>query len=76
MRRFISIILGVLVLAGALYIAKYFIDNKNKPKPKFDKIVKTVFVEEVENKDIRLKTMIPMAPILAALFAMRANTSI
>jgi multidrug efflux pump subunit AcrA (membrane-fusion protein) len=52
MRRFISIILGILVLAAAFYVAKYFIDSNNKPKPKFDKIVKTVFVEEVENKDI------------------------
>ncbi len=52
MRQFISIILGVLLLAGAVFLAKYFIDNKMKPKPKFDKIVKTVFVEEVVNKDI------------------------
>ncbi len=52
MRRFISIILGALVLAGAIFLAKYFIDSNNKPKPKFNKIVKTVFVEEVENKDI------------------------
>ena len=52
MRKIISIVLGVLLLVGAIFIAKYLIDNKKKPKPKFDKIVKTVFVEEVENKDI------------------------
>ncbi len=52
MRKIISIALGVLLLVGAVFIAKYLIDNKKKPKPKFDKIVKTVFVEEVENKDI------------------------
>jgi len=52
MRKFISIVLGVLLLGGAVFVAKYLIDNKMKPKPKFDKIVKTVFVEEVENKDI------------------------
>lgn len=39
-------------MVGAVFIAKYLIDNKKKPKPQFDKIVKTVFVEEVVNKDI------------------------
>lgn len=52
MRKILSIVLGVLLLAGAVFLAKYLIDNKKRPKPTFDKIVKTVFVEEVENKDI------------------------
>ena len=52
MRKIISIVLGVLILAGAGFAAKYFIDNKKQPKPKFDKVVKTVYVEEVENKEI------------------------
>ena len=52
MRKIISIVLGVLLLVGAVFVAKYLIDNKKKPKPTFDKIVKTVFVEEVTNKDI------------------------
>ena len=52
MRKIISIALGVLLLVGALFVAKYLIDNKKRPKPKFDKIVKTVFVEEVNNREI------------------------
>jgi len=52
MRKILSIILGILLLAGAFLLSKYFIENKNKPKPKFEKIVKTVFVNKVENKDI------------------------
>lgn len=52
MRKGISIILALLLLAGASLLAKYFIDNKQKPKPKFNKIVKTVFTETVENKSI------------------------
>jgi len=52
MRKIISITLGILLLAGAVLVAKYLIDKKNKPKPKFDKIVKTVFVEEVNNREI------------------------
>ncbi len=52
MRKILSIALGILILVGAFFIAKYLIDNKKKPKPKFDKIVKTVFVEKVVNKEI------------------------
>ena len=52
MRKILSIILGVLLIAGAVFAAKYLIENKKKPKPKFEKIVKTVFVQKVENKDI------------------------
>ncbi len=52
MRKLLSIALGVLLVLGAFFVAKHFIDNKKRPKPKFDKIVKTVFVEKVENKEI------------------------
>ncbi len=52
MRKLLSIILGFFLLVGAVFTAKYLIDNKKRPKPKFDKIVKTVFVEKVENKEI------------------------
>jgi len=52
MRKYLSIVLGILLLVVAVFVAKYLIDNKEKPRPKFAKIVKTVFVEEVENKDI------------------------
>lgn len=52
MRKILSILLGILILLGAVFVAKYLIDNKKRPKPKFDIIVKTVFVEKVENKEI------------------------
>ncbi|MFT5791634.1 MAG: membrane fusion protein (multidrug efflux system) [Saprospiraceae bacterium] len=52
MRKLLSIALGILLLVGAVFVAKYLIANKMKPKPIFNKIVKTVFVEEVENRDI------------------------
>ncbi len=52
MRKILSIILGVLLLVGAFFIAKNFIDNKKKPKPKFEKLVKTVSVKKIVNKDI------------------------
>jgi hypothetical protein len=52
MRKALSIVFGVILLIGAVLLAQYLINNKKKPKPKFDKIVKTVFVNKVENKDI------------------------
>lgn len=52
MRKALSIIFGIIVLVGAILLAQYLINNKKKPKPKFDKIVKTVFINEVENKEI------------------------
>lgn len=52
MRKALSIIFGIIVLVGAILLAQYLINNKKKPKPKFDKIVKTVFVNEVKNKEI------------------------
>ncbi len=52
MRKALSIIFGIIVLVGAILLAQYLINNKKKPKPKFDKIVKTVFVNDVNNKEI------------------------
>jgi multidrug efflux pump subunit AcrA (membrane-fusion protein) len=52
MRKLISILLGIVLIAGAIFISKKIIANKKKPKPKVEKIVKTVFTELVENKDI------------------------
>ena len=52
MRNGITIVFAILLLAGSLFFAKYLIDNKKKPKPQYNKIVKTVFTETVENKNI------------------------
>jgi multidrug efflux pump subunit AcrA (membrane-fusion protein) len=52
MRKIILAILGVLLIAGAIFLGNYFIDNNQKPRPKFKKSVKTVFVKTVENKEI------------------------
>lgn len=52
MRKIILIVLGVLLLAGSIFAAKYIIDNNNKPKPTFEKVVKTVFAEEINNTTI------------------------
>tara|TARA_R110001583_G_scaffold6491_4_gene32770 strand:+ start:5873 stop:6994 length:1122 start_codon:yes stop_codon:yes gene_type:complete len=52
MRKTITIILALALLLGSLFFAKYLIDNKNKPKPQFDKVVKTVFTKIVKNSTV------------------------
>ena len=52
MRNIILAILGVLLIAGAIFLGNYFIDKNQRPKPKFKKTIKTVFVENVENTKI------------------------
>ncbi|MFY9242510.1 MAG: efflux RND transporter periplasmic adaptor subunit [Polaribacter sp.] len=52
MRNIILSIIGVLLIVGAIFLGKYFIDKNQKPLPTFKKTIKTVFVENVENKDV------------------------
>lgn len=52
MRNIILTIVGVLLVAAAYFGGKVLLDRKNKPKPKYNKTIKTVFIEEVENKEI------------------------
>ena len=52
MRKLVSILLGLALIVGAIFISKKIIANKKKPKPKVEKIIKTVFTQVVENKDI------------------------
>ena len=52
MRKIISIGLGIGIVIAAFYIAKVMIDSNQKKNRKAPKIIKTVFVETVENKEI------------------------
>ena len=52
MRNLILSIIGVLSIVIAIFAGKYVIEKYQKPKPKFAKKIKTVFVENVVNKDI------------------------
>lgn len=49
MRKAISIALAILLIIGAVFVAKNLIANKKKPKSVANKIVKTVFTEKVTN---------------------------
>ena len=52
MRKILSIALSIILIVGAILLANHFIKNKNKPKPKFAKIIKTVSVDTVKNGEV------------------------
>jgi hypothetical protein len=52
MRNIVLSILGVLLVVAAYFGGNVLLEKKNKPKPKYTKTIKTVFIEEVENKEI------------------------
>lgn len=52
MRNIILSVLGILLIVGSFFFAKYLIDNKTKLKPVPAKVVKTVFIDTVLNKTI------------------------
>lgn len=52
MRKVILSILGVALVIAAIFLGKYVVSTNKKPKPQFKRVVKTVFVENVENKEI------------------------
>lgn len=52
MRKIILSILGVLMIVGAYFGATTIIANKKKPRPRINKVVKTVFIQNVENTTI------------------------
>ncbi len=52
MRKLITIILGIILVIGAVFVSKKMIANKKKPKIRVSKIIKTVFVSDVKNTEI------------------------
>ncbi|MCF6222165.1 MAG: efflux RND transporter periplasmic adaptor subunit [Flavobacteriaceae bacterium] len=52
MRKYISIGLGFVILIASFFVVKTMISSQNKVKRKAPKIIKTVFINEVQNTDI------------------------
>jgi multidrug efflux pump subunit AcrA (membrane-fusion protein) len=52
MRRIILIVLSVVLIIGAIFAGMKIANSSKKEKPKFDKVVKTVYTKQVENTDI------------------------
>jgi len=51
-RKIILSLLGVLLILAAIYVANIIIESKFTPRPVPNKVVKTVFVDTVKNRDI------------------------
>lgn len=54
MRNIILTIIGILLIVGSFFIAKKLIDSKTKPKPVPNKIIKTVFIDTVQNRTVKI----------------------
>lgn len=52
MRNIILTLIGILLIVGSFLIAKHLIDSKSAPKPVIEKVVKTVFVDTIQNATI------------------------
>jgi membrane fusion protein (multidrug efflux system) len=52
MRKIILAILGALAIFAAVFFGNILVEKNQRPKPKFKKQIKTVFVENVRNKEI------------------------
>ena len=52
MRKLILTSIGVLIIIGALFGAYLIVEYSTKPKPKVEKVVKTVFVETAKNTTV------------------------
>ena len=52
MRKTILFIIGIILIVGAVFIAQWLIKINTKPEPVVKKVVKTVFTEVAENKDV------------------------
>lgn len=52
MRKLILTGIGIVIIVGSLFIAYIIIKNSTKPEPKVGKVIKTVFVETVNNTTI------------------------
>lgn len=52
MRKYYSVILGIVLIIGAILIFKLATSSKVKEKPPIDKIIASVYIDTVKNKDI------------------------
>lgn len=52
MRTFVTSIFGLVLLLGAFFLAKFFIDSNTRVRPPAKKVVKTVFTEPAINGDV------------------------
>ncbi|MGB5499425.1 MAG: HlyD family efflux transporter periplasmic adaptor subunit [Maribacter sp.] len=54
MRKIILSIVGILIIIVGFFLSKQIIDSKSRPKPRVEKVVKTVFTQTVANDTVAI----------------------
>ncbi len=54
MRKIILSVLGVLIIVLGFFLSKQIINSKTRPKPRVEKVVKTVFTQTVTNGNVEI----------------------
>ena len=57
MRKYVTIVIGLLLIAAAAYIARDLANTKKKQRPKNEKVVPTAFIETVKNKSVQVTVL-------------------
>ena len=57
MRKYITIVIGILLIAASAYIANDLANTKKKQRPKKEKVAPTVFVETVHNTSVPVSVL-------------------
>ncbi len=57
MRKYITIVIGLLLIVAAAYIARDLANTKKKRRPKNEKVAPTVFIETVKNKSVQVSVL-------------------
>jgi hypothetical protein len=52
LRKILLSLLGLILVVGSILLSIYLIESKKNPEPKESKIVKTVFVDTVQNSTV------------------------
>ncbi|WP_369997640.1 efflux RND transporter periplasmic adaptor subunit [Winogradskyella sp.] len=52
MRKFLLFVIGLVIIIAAIVGAYFIIESNTKPKPKVEKVVKTVFADTVKNSTV------------------------
>jgi len=54
MRKIILSLLGVLLIVGAYFLGQIIIEKNNQKRPTTEKVVKTVFIDTVQNSNVNI----------------------
>jgi len=57
MRKIITIVLGIILIAAGIFIARFLANSEQQQRPQQGKIVTTVFIDTVKNTDVPIEVI-------------------